>query len=273
MGEKRLYRTHLRHVARGRSGAQGDLLPDRRRRTSSIARLLKSPRSRSCSSACRGPGLPHHEREVLVELALDHLARGGANGLGERGARPACPSVSVHRRRGVLHDGERAQHLHRHLLAADLEVLQRPLRLRAPVLGSRGPARRPWCRSLLAPRRFVVDVPTPPLHERVDAVRAAVEVRAVRDDPAGLRRPPLRGASARRRREPTPADLPRFVRGGGRVVMRRVLRHYCALSEGSARAGAGDAMTRAGARLRARALGAFSTSTEIATRDACEAAV
>eukprot|EP00982_Pelagococcus_subviridis_P009442 30923-Pelagococcus_subviridis.AAC.2 len=232
MGEKRLYRTHLRHVdvvVR----VHGRLAPDDA--AHDLDRAVADHLVHVHVRLRPGPGLPHDEGEVLVEFAFDDFERGGANGGGA--GRVQLAQILVHRRRGVLHDGERAQDLHRHLLAADLEVLQRPLRLRAPV-SVRGDPDDAHGVALFSERRG--RRPDAALHERVDAVRAAVEVRAVRDDAVGLGYPRILFHELQEARADA-ADLPRFVRGGGRVVMRRVLRHYCALSEGSARAGAGDA--------------------------------
>ena len=76
-------------------------------------------------------GLPDHERELVVELAVDHLLRGLADRLGELGIELAEPHVDPGRRE--LDDAERADQRRRHALAADLEVLQRALGLGAPV--------------------------------------------------------------------------------------------------------------------------------------------
>ena len=57
-------------------------------------------------------GLPHDQREVVVELALDDLPRRRANGLGD--VRGKFSEALVHGRRGVLDDGERAEHLWLH---------------------------------------------------------------------------------------------------------------------------------------------------------------
>ena len=79
-----------------------------------------------------GSGLPDHEREVVVELAVDDFLRGGDDGLAE---------VCIHlAERDVgfggcpLDDAERADDGLRLLFPANLEVAERALRLRAPVL-------------------------------------------------------------------------------------------------------------------------------------------
>ena len=75
-------------------------------------------------------GLPDGQRELGVVLARDHLVRGLDDGLGL--LRVEALEVQVDLRRGALHLRQRLDQLRRHLLAADLEVRQRALRLRAP---------------------------------------------------------------------------------------------------------------------------------------------
>ena len=77
--------------------------------------------------------------------------------------------------RGVLDDGQSAEHLHRHLLAADLEVLERALRLRAPVLVG-GDADDPHGVALLAETRGARAV-----------ARVAVEMLTMGHDSTALR--------------------------------------------------------------------------------------
>ena len=78
-----------------------------------------------------GARLPDDEREVLVELAVDHLLRGLDDGLADGLVEAAQRHVGF--RRGALDDAERAHHGQRLLLPADLEIAERALRLRAPV--------------------------------------------------------------------------------------------------------------------------------------------
>ncbi|EAU43488.1 hypothetical protein R2601_23383 [Salipiger bermudensis HTCC2601] len=77
-------------------------------------------------------GLPDNEREVVVELAVDHLAGGGDDGVGDLGLHRAVGFVG--HGAGLLHHAERADDRHRLLFPADREVHDRALGLRAPVL-------------------------------------------------------------------------------------------------------------------------------------------
>src|SRR5215472_14170129 len=79
-----------------------------------------------------GTGLPDRERELGVELAVDDLLRG-------RDDRRALLRIELAHRHvglgaGALDDAERAHDRQRLLLPADLEVLQRALGLRAPIV-------------------------------------------------------------------------------------------------------------------------------------------
>ena len=76
-------------------------------------------------------GLPHDQREVVVEFAGDDLV-GGAH---DQVARlfPQHAELGVGDRRRLLDDAEGAHHLDRHAFAADAEVVARPFRLRPPV--------------------------------------------------------------------------------------------------------------------------------------------
>jgi hypothetical protein len=75
-------------------------------------------------------GLPHHQRELARVLAGQHLIGGGVDGLGLLGIQQTQRMVD--RGRGLLDLRQRGNDLARLLLAADVEVLQRALRLRAP---------------------------------------------------------------------------------------------------------------------------------------------
>ena len=118
-------------------------------------------------------GLPHDEWKVVVEFPFDDFPRGDAYRLGAPGVQLA--EALVDGRGGVLDDGERAEHLHGHLLAADLEVLERALRLRAPVPVG-GDADHSHRVALLAEPRGVRAV-----------ARVSVEVLTVGHDAAALR--------------------------------------------------------------------------------------
>ena len=76
-------------------------------------------------------GLPDDQREVIVELAVDHLARGAGDRAGPAAIEQAEPLVGF--RRGELDDAHRAHERLRHSFSADAEILPRALGLRAPV--------------------------------------------------------------------------------------------------------------------------------------------
>ena len=76
-------------------------------------------------------GLPDDQREMVVELAVDHLLRRLDDGLAELRVEPAERHVGLGR--GALDDAERAHDRQRLLLPADLEIAEGALRLRAPV--------------------------------------------------------------------------------------------------------------------------------------------
>ena len=78
-----------------------------------------------------GAGLPHDQRKVAVELAVDHLLRGRRDRA--RALRVENAERPVHLRRRALDQRHRADQRLRHALLADAEILQRALRLRAPV--------------------------------------------------------------------------------------------------------------------------------------------
>ena len=62
-----------------------------------------------------GAGLPDHQRKVIVELALDHLARGAGDGAGA--ARIEQAEFPVGLRGGELDDAERMDDRDRHAVA------------------------------------------------------------------------------------------------------------------------------------------------------------
>ncbi len=76
-------------------------------------------------------GLPDEERKVIVQLALDHFVRRGGDRAGERARQQT--EFGVRLGRGSLQEPERANQRPREVLDPDAEVVQRPLRLRAPV--------------------------------------------------------------------------------------------------------------------------------------------
>ena len=76
-------------------------------------------------------GLPDAQRELVVEFAGDDFVGGLHDQLGFVGGKLA--EVLVHQRASLLQDAESADQLRRHGVAADVEVQQRALRLRAPV--------------------------------------------------------------------------------------------------------------------------------------------
>ena len=78
-----------------------------------------------------GAGLPDHQREMVVELAVDHLLRRLDDGAGARAS--SRPSAMVDLGGGALDDAERADERQRHALGADAEILERALGLRAPI--------------------------------------------------------------------------------------------------------------------------------------------
>ena len=78
-----------------------------------------------------GAGLPHRQREMIVELAVDDLLRRLHDGL--CAARIERSERQIGFRRGALDDGERADDRARHALLADAEIIARALGLRAPV--------------------------------------------------------------------------------------------------------------------------------------------
>src|SRR5690606_17614420 len=76
-------------------------------------------------------GLPHDQREVVVELAIDYLLRGLDDGTAEHGVEAA--EVHVHFRRGTLDDAERTDDRLRLSFLTDPEIVERTLCLGPPV--------------------------------------------------------------------------------------------------------------------------------------------
>ena len=75
--------------------------------------------------------LPHHQGEMIVELARDHLVGGLHDG--RRDVLGQQAELGVHLGGGPLEQAEGADHLGREALPGDLEVLEGALGLRAPV--------------------------------------------------------------------------------------------------------------------------------------------
>ena len=78
-----------------------------------------------------GAGLPDDQREMFVELAVDHLLGSVRNHASALAVEDAERLVDVGRR--TLDQPERADERQRHALLADAEILQRALGLRAPI--------------------------------------------------------------------------------------------------------------------------------------------
>jgi hypothetical protein len=75
--------------------------------------------------------LPHGEREVIVQLAVNHLLRRGDNLLADLLVEKTEFHVGLCGR--ALDDAQRAHDRHGLLLPTDLEVGEAALRLRAPI--------------------------------------------------------------------------------------------------------------------------------------------
>ncbi len=78
-----------------------------------------------------GAGLPDHQRKMIVELAVDHFARGADDGAGA--ALVEQPEFAIGFGGSQLDDAERVNDRHRHPVMADAEVLPGTFGLRAPV--------------------------------------------------------------------------------------------------------------------------------------------
>ena len=78
-----------------------------------------------------GAGLPHHQREMLVQPAVRDLLGSARDRVGE--VRLQAAVLAIDQRRRELDDAERAHQRQRHGLGADPEVLQAALGLRAPI--------------------------------------------------------------------------------------------------------------------------------------------
>ncbi len=75
-------------------------------------------------------GLPHHQREMIVEIAARDLLGRGDDGIGQPALEQPLRGVDPRRRR--LDRAQRVDHRQRDALAANAEVLQAALRLCAP---------------------------------------------------------------------------------------------------------------------------------------------
>ena len=78
-----------------------------------------------------GTGLPHHQREITVELAGNDVIGGPNDGAADILGQIAL--IHIHDRAGTFQDGEATNHRLGHLLPADFEVLPAALGLRAPI--------------------------------------------------------------------------------------------------------------------------------------------
>ena len=75
--------------------------------------------------------LPHDQREMIVQLAVDHFLRRCDDVLGQ--LRLQLAQLKVCFRRRTLHDAQRPHDRGRLFFPTDLEVAERALRLRAPI--------------------------------------------------------------------------------------------------------------------------------------------
>ncbi len=78
-----------------------------------------------------GAGLPDDKGKMIVELAVDHLARGASDGAGAALVDQSQFAIGFGGRQ--LDDAERANDVHRHPVMADAEILPGAFGLRAPV--------------------------------------------------------------------------------------------------------------------------------------------
>ncbi len=78
-----------------------------------------------------GPGLPHDQRKVVVELAVDHFLGGAHDRPGAAGVERA--ELVIHLGGRPLDDGQRADQRDRHTLGPDAEIAERALGLRPPI--------------------------------------------------------------------------------------------------------------------------------------------
>jgi hypothetical protein len=76
-------------------------------------------------------GLPYDQREMVVQLAVDHFLRRCDDVLCK--LRVELAEFEIRLCRCTLHDAERTDNRGRLLLPADLEIAQRALRLSAPI--------------------------------------------------------------------------------------------------------------------------------------------
>ena len=75
-------------------------------------------------------GLPHDEREMIVELSFGHLASRRDDRFGQPRIEQAQPGVDPCRR--LLDPAQRMDERQGHAIIADAKVFERALRLRAP---------------------------------------------------------------------------------------------------------------------------------------------
>src|SRR5437764_12210050 len=155
--------------------------------------------------------LPHRQRELAVVLAGDHLVRRLDDRL--RLFRIERLEVEVHLRCRPLHLRERPDQLRRHLLGADLEVRQRPLRLRSPqpVGGNLDGSEGVFLHARRHPRK-------PPWRGVHNASTPLLQGGSIVDPPRTART--LRHMVCRRCRTPLPPYAERCVRCGAPATAR-----------------------------------------------------
>ncbi len=78
-----------------------------------------------------GACLPYHQRKMIDQLEIYYLLRRLLYGFSDLLIQVALRHI--HRSRSLLDNAQRAHQRRGHLLPANLEILQRTLRLRAPV--------------------------------------------------------------------------------------------------------------------------------------------
>ena len=76
-------------------------------------------------------GLPHDQRKMRIEFAIDNLLRALHDGVADFFIHQILRNI--HPRRTAFNNAQRANHRARHPFGAYFEVLQRSLRLRAPI--------------------------------------------------------------------------------------------------------------------------------------------
>ena len=106
-----------------------------------------------------GAGLPDHEREMLVELAVDHLLRGGDDRLGA--ARIERAELEIGFGRGAFDDAEGVDQRQRHAFGADAQNFGASARFALPNSDRQALQSARSCRSRSGswPCRYLVVTP------------------------------------------------------------------------------------------------------------------